>query len=98
MNCDFIKKWSEYYTCKECKDEVNRKGHLTKFQEAVHVDNFRKIIFNLRNSITLSAMHREKQMMKRSDEHKDAADARNMFLRKKIIHHQVQYQSLFYFY
>ena len=27
-------KWSEYYTCKECKDEVNRKGHLTKPQEA----------------------------------------------------------------
>ena len=33
MNCDFIKKWSEYYTFKECEDEVNRKGHLTKLQE-----------------------------------------------------------------
>ena len=94
MNCDFIKKWSEYYTCKECKDEVNRKGHLTKLQEAVHVDNFRKIIFNLRNSITLSAMHRVWQMMKKSDEHKVAADARNIFLRKKIIQHQVQYHVL----
>ena len=43
-------KWSEYYTCKECEDEVNRKGHLTKLQEAVHVDNSRNMIFNLRNS------------------------------------------------
>ena len=43
-------KWSEYYTCKEYEDEVNRKGHLMKHQEAVHVDNFRKMIFNLRNS------------------------------------------------
>ena len=33
------KKWSEYYTCKECEDEVNRKGHLTKLQEAAHVLN-----------------------------------------------------------
>ena len=32
-------KWSEYCTCKECEDEVNRKGHLMKLQEAVHVDN-----------------------------------------------------------
>ena len=31
--------WSEYYTCKGCEDEVNRKGHLTKPQEAVHVEN-----------------------------------------------------------
>ena len=37
-------KWSEYHTCKECEDEVNRKGHLTKLQEAVHVDNFKHII------------------------------------------------------
>ena len=44
MNCDFIKKWSEYYTFKECEDEVNRKGHLTKLQEAVHVDNVKYII------------------------------------------------------
>ena len=42
-------KWSEYCTCKEYEDEVNRKGHLTKLQEAVHVDNFRKIIICLRN-------------------------------------------------
>ena len=34
MNCDFIKKWSEYYTLKECEDEVNRKGHLTKPKKA----------------------------------------------------------------
>ena len=96
MYCDFIKKWSEYYTCKECEDEVNRKGHLTKLQEAVHMDNFRKIIFNLRNSITLSAMHRVWQMMKKRDEHehKVASDARNIFLRKKIIQHQVQYHVL----
>ena len=25
---------AEYYTCNECEDEVNRKGHLTKSQEA----------------------------------------------------------------
>ena len=25
---------SEYYTCNECEDEVNHKGHLTKSQEA----------------------------------------------------------------
>ena len=37
-------KWSEYYTCKECEDEVNRIGHLTKLQEAVHVDNVKYII------------------------------------------------------
>ena len=30
----FNEKWSEYCTCKECEDEVNRKGHLTKSQEA----------------------------------------------------------------
>ena len=39
MYCDFIKKWLKYYICKECEDEANRKGHLTKLQEAVHVDN-----------------------------------------------------------
>ena len=43
MYCDFIKKWSEYYTFKECEDEVNRKGHLTKLQEVVHVDNVKYI-------------------------------------------------------
>ena len=43
MYCDFIKKWLKYYTCKECEDEVNRKGHLTKLQEAVHVDNVKYI-------------------------------------------------------
>ena len=26
------KKWSEYCTCKECEEEVNRKGDLTKLQ------------------------------------------------------------------
>ena len=41
--CDFIEKWLEYYTCRECEDEVNRKGHLTKLQEAVHVDNVKYI-------------------------------------------------------
>ena len=30
-------KWPKYYTCKECEDKVNRKGHLTKPREAVHV-------------------------------------------------------------
>ena len=42
--------WSEYYTCKECEDEVNRKGHLTKHQEAVHVENV-KNNFNFEKSI-----------------------------------------------
>ena len=32
-------KRSEYYTCNEWQDEVNRKGHLTKPQEAVHNEN-----------------------------------------------------------
>ena len=50
MYCDYIEKWSEYYTCNECEDEVNCKGHLTKLKETVHVDNFRKMTFNLRNS------------------------------------------------
>ena len=27
-------KWSENYTCKECEDKVNCKGHFTKPQEA----------------------------------------------------------------
>ena len=31
-------KGSDYHTCKECKDEVNCKGHLTKPQDAVHVE------------------------------------------------------------
>ena len=35
--------WSEYYSCKECEDEVNRKGHLTKLQEAVHVKNVKNV-------------------------------------------------------
>ena len=30
--------WSECYTCKGCEDEVNRKGYLTKPQEAVYVE------------------------------------------------------------
>ena len=37
-------KWSDYYTCKQREVEVNRKGHLTKLQEAVHVDNVKYII------------------------------------------------------
>ena len=32
-------KLSEYYTCKGCEDEVNRKGHLMKPQEEVYVEN-----------------------------------------------------------
>ena len=41
--------WSEYYTCKECEEEVNRKGHLTKLQEAVHVDKSKlnKLFINI---------------------------------------------------
>ena len=35
----WIKKWSEYYTSKECEDKVNRKGHLIKPQDTFHVDN-----------------------------------------------------------
>ena len=33
------------------------------------------------------------QMVKKRDEHKVAADGRNIFLRKKIIQHQVQYHE-----
>ena len=39
MYCDFIRKWSEYYTCKGIEFQVNQKGHLTKHHEAVHVLN-----------------------------------------------------------
>ena len=39
-------------------------------------------------------MHRVWQMMKKRDEHKVAADGRNIFLREKIIQHQVQYHVL----
>ena len=42
-------KWSDYYTCKQREDEENRKGHLTKLQEAVHVNNFRKGFFEKDN-------------------------------------------------
>ena len=35
----YTEKWSAYYTCKECEDEVNRKGLLIKPQETVHVEN-----------------------------------------------------------
>ena len=44
MYSAFIKKWLKYYTCKKCEDEVNRKGHFKKLQEAVHVDNVKYII------------------------------------------------------
>ena len=30
MYCDFIRKWSKYYTCKGIEVQVNQKGHLTK--------------------------------------------------------------------
>ena len=53
MYCDFIKKLSGYYTCKECEDEANRKGHLTKLQEAVHVDNVKYIIIKSEQNIIL---------------------------------------------
>ena len=29
----------QYHTLKQCEDEVNFKGHLSKSEEAVHVDN-----------------------------------------------------------
>ena len=32
MYCDFIRKWSKYYTCKGIEVQVNQKGHLTKHQ------------------------------------------------------------------
>ena len=47
--------WSEYYTCKGCEDEMNRKGNLTKHQEAVHEENvknyfnFEKLIMSVSN-------------------------------------------------
>ena len=47
------KKWSEYYTCKECEEEVNRKGHLTKLQEVVHVDNVKYISIKSEQNIIL---------------------------------------------
>ena len=53
MYCDFIKKGSKYYTCKECEDEVIRKGHLTKLQENVNVDNVKYIIIKSEQNIIL---------------------------------------------
>ena len=38
-NSQNVKIVGEDYTCKECNDEVNRKSHLTKHKEAVHVGN-----------------------------------------------------------
>ena len=46
-------KWSDYYTCKQREDEENRKGHLTKLQEAVHVDNVKYIIIKSEQNIIL---------------------------------------------
>ena len=46
-------KWSEYYTCKECEDKVNRKGHLMKPQETFHVDNVKYIIIKSEQNIIL---------------------------------------------
>ena len=43
----FIKKLSKYYTCKKCEDEANRKGHLTKLHEPVHVLNRSLSDFNV---------------------------------------------------
>ena len=54
------KKWSAYYTCKECEDEVNRKGHLTKLQEAVHVDNVKYIIIKSEFNAKLLCTHPQK--------------------------------------
>ena len=56
MYCDFIKKRLKYYTCKECEDEANRKGHLTKLQEEVHVDNVKYIIIKSEQNIILPIM------------------------------------------
>ena len=46
-------KWSEYYTCKGCEDEVNRKGHLMKPPDAVHVEN-------VKNEFSLQEIHKHK--------------------------------------
>ena len=51
--CDFIKKWLKYYTCKECEDAANRKGHLTKLQDNVYVDNVKYIIIKSEQTIIL---------------------------------------------
>ena len=32
MNCNFIKNWINYYTCKRREVQENHKGHLTKHQ------------------------------------------------------------------
>ena len=52
-------KWSEYFTCKECEDEVHWKGHVRKPKEAVDVKNFEKI-FSFQKFINIKCqnMHR----------------------------------------
>ena len=39
------------YTCKECEDKVNRKGHLMNPQETFHVDNVKYIIIKSEQNI-----------------------------------------------
>ena len=46
-------KSGEYYTCRECEDEVNRKGHHTNPKDAVHMEN-------VKNKFTLQEIHKQR--------------------------------------
>ena len=85
MNCDFIKKWSEYYTFKECEDEVNRKGHQTNLKREFMWNIF-KMIFNIDKFIKYGKKLRWAPNC--------SASEKSVMRRKKFIKHQVQYHVL----
>ena len=49
----FSEKWSEYYICKGCENEVKRKCYLTKPEEAVHAENVRIVSSKTQSTIIL---------------------------------------------
>ena len=54
-------KWSEYSTCKECEDEVNRKGHLTNLKREFMWKIF-KMIFNTKLQCMREKCNEEKEI------------------------------------
>ena len=78
-------KWSEYYTCKECEDEVNRKGHLTNLKREFMLKIF-KMIFNIDKFIECGKQLRRARNCSTCE--------KSVMRRKKFIKHQVQYHVL----